>query len=87
MWGIREISRANKGAQRAQVRELWSEHWPDNQLPSGKLVDMNTVIELLREAAYKSYEDQPDKIILLDGFPREMEQAKQFEDKVIWAFW
>ena len=44
---------------------------------------MDTVIELLKEAAYKSYEEQPDKIILLDGFPREMEQAKQFEVKVI----
>eukprot|EP00116_Pleurobrachia_bachei_P017068 sb/3477330/ len=52
-------------------------------MKEGKLVDMNTVIELLKEAAYKSYEEQPDKIILLDGFPREMEQAKQFEEKVI----
>ena len=45
-------------------------------------MEMDTVIELLKEAVEKSYAEQPDKIILLDGFPREMEQANKFEEKV-----
>lgn len=43
---------------------------------------MDIVIELLKEAVVKSHAANPDKIILLDGFPREMEQAKKFEEKV-----
>lgn len=43
---------------------------------------MDVVIELLKEAVDKSYAEHPDKIILLDGFPREIEQATKFEDKV-----
>ena len=44
---------------------------------------MDTVIDLLKEAIDKSYKEHPDKVILLDGFPREINQAKKFEKKVI----
>ena len=48
----------------------------------GKLVDMGVVIELLREAVESSHQKDPEKIILLDGFPREKEQAERFEQDV-----
>ena len=43
---------------------------------------MDVVIQLLKEAVDKSYAEHPEKIILLDGFPREIEQAVKFEEKV-----
>ena len=48
----------------------------------GKLVSMDVVIQLLKEAVDKSFAEHPEKIILLDGFPREIEQATKFEEKV-----
>ena len=40
------------------------------------------VIELLREAVEKSHSNEPGKLILLDGFPREKDQAERFEKDV-----
>ncbi|XP_063681270.1 adenylate kinase isoenzyme 1-like [Bolinopsis microptera] len=51
-------------------------------MAEGKLVSMDVVIQLLREAVDKSFAEHPDKIILLDGFPREIEQATKFEEKI-----
>ena len=45
-------------------------------------MSMDVVIQLLKEAVDKSFAEHPDKIILLDGFPREIEQATKFEEKV-----
>ena len=42
----------------------------------------DTVLELLKEAVEKSHAEHPDKLILLDGFPRELQQAQSFEEKV-----
>ena len=47
-------------------------------------MSMDVVIQLLREAVDKSFAEHPDKIILLDGFPREIEQATKFEEKVLY---
>lgn len=51
-------------------------------MAEGKLVSMDVVIQLLKEAVDKSYAEHPEKIILLDGFPREIEQAVKFEEKI-----
>lgn len=51
-------------------------------MAEGKLVSMDVVIQLLKEAVDKSYAENPDRIILLDGFPREIEQATKFEEKI-----
>lgn len=51
-------------------------------MKEGKLVDQDTVLELLKEAVVKSHAEYPDKLILLDGFPRELQQAQSFEEKI-----
>ncbi|XP_028408341.1 adenylate kinase isoenzyme 5-like [Dendronephthya gigantea] len=48
-------------------------------MEKGELVPMETVLELLRDAIIK----QPNTNgFLIDGFPREMEQAVQFENEI-----
>ena len=54
--------------------------------PLNPLIFQETVLELLKEAVEKSHAEHPDKIILLDGFPRELQQAQSFEDKVVFHF-
>lgn len=71
-----DLLRAEVGSGSERGKQL------ENVMKEGKLVDMDVVIELLREAIEKSHSEHPEKIILLDGFPREMEQAKKFEEKV-----
>jgi len=52
-----------------------------NMIKNGEIVPGHITIELLRKAIY-SHPNSKDSTFLIDGFPREMKQALDFENEV-----
>jgi adenylate kinase family enzyme len=54
----------------------------DALMKEGKIVPIQHTLRALKAALKKTYLEDKDKIILLDGFPREMSQVHEFENQI-----
>jgi UMP-CMP kinase len=54
----------------------------NNYIKEGKIVPMEITIELVKNAMIKQ---EQSKLFLLDGFPRQLDQAEKFEETVLFV--
>lgn len=50
-------------------------------MKAGELVPLEDVLDLIKEAMVKAFKEG-SKGFLIDGYPREVKQGKQFEDEI-----
>lgn len=55
-------------------------------ITEGKIVPMEVTIQLLENAMREAIDQGQGKRFLVDGFPRQMDQAVKFDESVSWSF-